>query len=116
MPSYEPFIDIPDAAAELQALYIGRGQGKVFYLKFELASDSLANLVIETCGSELIQRDNPFLSTMTDPNWLPEWWDAGQYDEMLVQSCINNGAGIDIGAVDTESNDRFLVYIEIAIL
>jgi|GEM_PF-5798173 len=114
IPSYDNWVEILDNAINLHEYYLGRGQGRVFFIKFEADLDTVTQLVSDTCDMPLVEQNNPFPEFKMDE--IKDWWDAYEPDTLLAQSCLKSGAGIEMGVIHDEVTEQSTVYIIIGIL
>ena len=111
---YVQFIELPANASDIQSHYFGRGQARVFHLKFLLEPQHLSELLDKTCFDELTLQSNPFSRRVIFQDALPEWWNPEVEDEVLFQSCSTSRVVYSL--VSREADNRLIIYIRMSLI
>jgi hypothetical protein len=80
------FVPIPTDAANLSAFYIGIGQGRTLYVRFDFIPGSEDKLLSELCGernTDIVSQTNPFQHEKPEW-WMPNWWLRPQNPETYL--------------------------------
>lgn len=75
----ERVVGIPDDATNINAFYIGIGQGRTLYVRFDFPAGNEARVMSQVCENRYID-ENPFQNESS--SWLdPTWWQPPQNPE-----------------------------------
>jgi hypothetical protein len=78
----ERVVGLPDDATNINAFYIGIGQGRTLYVRFDFPAGNEARIMSDVCEGRYID-ENPFQnesSSWSDPNW----WQPPQNPEQYI--------------------------------
>jgi hypothetical protein len=85
-------IAIPVEASNLNAIYIGFGQGRTIYARFDLAAGSEDKFMAELCAEgykDIDIQNNPFQDVIRQW-WMPNWWSPPEDPETYLGGECNN--------------------------
>lgn len=80
------FIAIPSDAANLNAFYVGIGQSRTIYVRFDLATGSEDEFLSELCRERYTDVDtstNPFRDVQLEW-WMPNWWNPPNESQTTI--------------------------------